>query len=147
MTLTMGGIAALALVVALAFMKKGLAKRGVVYLMLTVGLLGLGGALGAIVTRIVNSGVHGASNATSRLFGTGVGGFAIMLLLTIFIYPHVRPKGQPPTKATPWLALIWGTVAAAVGGVWATAAHGSGNFIAQGFAYLSDGVTAFIGGF
>lgn len=148
MTLTMGGIAALSLAIAIALMVKKLAKRMVVYLMLVVGLTGLGGALGAIVSRVVHSGVNGATHATDRFFGAGVGGLVVMAFLTIFIWPHVKPKGpQPPTKLTPWLALSWGTAAAAVGGVFAQAAGFSGNIVAQGVSYLSDGITAFIGGF
>lgn len=148
MTFTTGGIAAICLAIAIAFMIKKLAKRAVVFLMLIVGLTGLGGALGAIVTRVVHSGVNGATNATDRLLGAGVGGLVVMAVLTIFIWPHVRPKGaQPPTKVTWFLALIWGMAASAVGGVFAQAAGFSGDIVAQGVSYLSAGVTAFIGGF
>lgn len=148
MTFTMGTIAAVCLGLAIAFMVKKLAKRTVVYLMLIVGVTGLGGAAGAIVTKIVQSGVNGAANATDRLLGVGVGAFICAAVLTIFIWPHVKPKSpQPPTRATPWLALAWGTVAAAAGGVFAQAAGFSGNIVAQGITYLNSGLTAFFQGF
>lgn len=148
MTFTMGGIAAICFGLALVLIKTSQGKRTTVYLMLIAGVLGLGGALGAIVNRIVTSGVNGASNATDRLLGAGVGGFLIAAALSIAIWPHAKPKSpKPPTKATPWLALTWGMVAAAVGGIWAKAAGMSGDIVAQGFNYLSDGVTAFFQGF
>jgi heme A synthase len=147
MTLTLGGIAALCFGVALALMKKGLAKRSVVYLMLLAGMAGLGGALGAIVARIVRSGVNGATNATDRLLGTGVGGLLVILVLSIFIYPHVKPKNaQPPTRSTPWIGLAWGTVAASVGGVFAAAAGFSTNIVAQSANFLLTNAPAFFSG-
>ena len=146
MTLTLAGIAAICFGVALALMKKGLAKRGVVYLMLLAGMAGLGGALGAIVAKIVRSGVNGAANATDRLLGAGVGGLLVILVLSIFIYPHIKPKGQPPTRATAWLALIWGTVAASVGGVFAAAAGFSTNILAESANFLLTNAPAFFSG-
>lgn len=146
MTLTLGGIAAIAFCIALAMMKKGLAKRMVVYLMLIAGVAGLGGAIGSVIARIVRSGVNGATKATDQLFGVGVGGLIAILVLTIFIYPHVKPKGQPPTRATPWLALIWGSVAIAVGGVFAAAAGLSANLFATGSNTVSGVLLAFFQG-
>lgn len=146
MTLTLTGLAAIAFCVALAFMKKGLAKRSVVYLMLIAGTAGLGGAIGSVITRIVRSGVNGATKATDQLFGVGVGGLIAILVLTIFVYPHAKPKGQPPTRATPWLALAWGTVAIAVGGVFAAAAGLSANLFATGSNTVSGVLLAFFQG-
>ena len=148
MTLTLAGIAAIAFGTAIAFMIKKLAKRTVVFLMIIAGLAGLGGLLGAIINRAVRSGVSGATHATDRLLGVGVGGLLIGIVLTIFIYPHVKLKGaQPPTKATPWLALAWGSVAAVVGGVFGAAAGIGSDVIAQGANLLLSGATAFIQGF
>lgn len=148
MTLTLGGIAAVAFAVAIAFMVKKLAKRTVVFLMIIAGLAGLGGILGSIITRISRSGVNGATHATDKLFGVGVGGLIVCLVLTIFIYPHVKLKGgQPPTKATPWLGLAWGSVAAAVGGIFGTAAGIGSDVVAQGANLILSGATAFLAGF
>lgn len=147
MTLTLGGIAAICFAAALAFTIKKLAKRTVVFLMIITGLAGLGGLLGAIVARITQSGVNGATQATDKLLGVGVGGIIVGLVITIFIYPHVKLKGaQPPTKATPWLGLAWGSVAAAVGGVFGAAAGIGTNVVAQGANLLLSGATAFFSG-
>lgn len=146
MTLTLTGIAAIAFCVAVACMRKGLAKRIVVFLMLITGTIGLGGIVGAIMSRTTHAAVGGATSASDKLFGAGVGGLILMLVLTIFIYPHVKPKGQPPTKATPWLALIWGPIAATVGGVFAAAAGLSSNIFAGGANSVSGVVTAFLQG-
>jgi hypothetical protein len=92
--------------------------------------------------------VNGATSATDRLLGVGVGGLIIALVLTIFIYPHVKLKGaQPPTKVTPWLGLAWGSVAAAVGGIFGTAAGIGSDVVAQGANLLLSGATAFLSGF
>lgn len=146
MTLTLGGIAAIAFCIALACMKKGLAPKIVVYLMLIAGVAGLGGAIGSVITRIVRSGVNGAAKATDQLFGVGVGGLIAVLVLTIFIYPHAKPRGKPPTRATPWLALAWGSVALAVGGVFAAAAGLSANLFATGSNTVSGVLLAFFQG-
>lgn len=146
MTLTLAGIAAICFGVALAMMKKGLGKRAVVYLMLLAGMAGLGGAFGALIAKIIRSGVNGATDTTDRLLGTGVGGLLVLLVLSIFIYPHVKPKGQPPTKATPWLALTWGTVAASVGGVFAAAMGFSTSIVAEGANFILTNAPAFFSG-
>jgi len=147
MSLTLGGIAALALVIALAFMFKKIAKRTTVYLMLIAGLAGFGGILGTIITRAATSAVGGVASATNRLFGVAVGGIVIVAVMTIALWPHIKPKGQPPTRATPWIALLYGAVLTAVGGVFSQAAGLSSNFVAQGVNFLGGAVTAFIQGF
>lgn len=147
MTLTLGGIAALCFAAAIAFMVKHLAKRTVVFLMIITGLAGLGGVLGSIVARISRSGVNGATQATDKLLGVGVGGLIVGLVLTIFIYPHVKLKSpQPPTKATAWLGLAWGSVAAAVGGIFGAAAGIGTDVVAQGANLILSGATAFFSG-
>lgn len=147
MGLTMGGIAAVCFAIAIAFIVKKLAKRTVVFLMLITGVIGLGGIVGSIVTRTTHGGVGGATRASNALLGTGAGGLIVLAVLSIFIYPHIKPKGQPPTKFTPWLALIWGPIAAAVGGVFAAAAGLSSNIVAGGVSSLGDLVSAVIQGF
>lgn len=148
MTLSLGGIAAVCLAAAIALSIKHLAKRTVVVLMLIAGLAGFGGILGAILARVSQSGVNGATQATDRLLGVGVGGLIVGLVLTIFLYPHLKPKGaQPPTKATPWIALAWGSVAAATGGIFGAVAGVGTDVVAQGANLLLSGATAFIQGF
>lgn len=148
MTLTLGGIAAICFAAAIAFMVKHLAKRTVIFLMIITGLAGLGGILGSVITRMSRSGVHGATQATDKLLGVGVGGLIVCLVLSIFIYPHVKLKSpEPPTKATPWLALAWGSVAAATGGVFGAAAGIGTGVVAQGANLILSGASAFLAGF
>lgn len=146
MSLTMGGISALALVIALTFMFKKIAKRTTVYLMLVAGLAGFGGLLGSLIDRAVGSAVGGATSATDRLFGTAVGGLVVVAIMTIAMWPHIKPKGQPPTRATPWIALMYGAVLTAVGGVFSQAAGIGGNFVAEGVNSVGDFLAAFIQG-
>lgn len=146
-TLTLGGIAAVCLAIALTLMFKKMAKRAVVYLMLIAGLAGLGGLLGQIIDRIVGAAVGGAVSAADRLSGQAIGGFILIAILTIVLWPHVKPKGQPPTRFTPWVALLYGAVLYAVGGVFSQMAGLSTNIVAQGANMALSGVVAFIGGF
>lgn len=147
MTLTLGGIAAVCLAIALTLMFKKMAKRAVVWLMLIAGVCGLGGILGSIVNRIVNSAVSGATSAMDRLSGQAIGGFIIIAVMSIALWPHVKPKGQPPTRLTPWIALVFGAVLYAVGGVFSEMAGLSQNIVAQGANFLLSGAAAFIQGF
>lgn len=147
MTLTLGGIAAVSLAIALTLMFKKMAKRATVFLMLIAGLCGLGGILGSIVDRIVNSAVGGATSAADRLSGQAIGGFIIIAIMSIALWPHIKPKGQPPTRLTPWIAFLYGAVLFAVGGVFSEMAGLSQNIVAQGANFLVSGATAFIQGF
>lgn len=146
MTLTMAGIAAICFAFAIALMIKKMAKRIVVYLMLIAGVAGLGGALGGFITKLVGIGVNGATVGVERLVGAGVGGLIVGGIVTIFLFPHIKPKGQPPTRITPWLALAWGSVAIAVGGVFAAAAGLSANLFATGSNTVSSVLLAFFQG-
>jgi hypothetical protein len=121
MILTLAGVSGIALVIALGFMFKKVLKKFIPWLMLVAGL-GLAGVFGTLVYNAVNRGVSGVSHATEKVLGAGVGGLAVVAWLTILLVPHMKPKGQPPTKFTPWLALIYPSVLAAVGGVLSNAA-------------------------
>lgn len=147
MTLTLGGIAAVSLAIALTFMFKKMAKRAVVYLMLIAGLAGFGGILGSVVDRIVNGSVDRATSAADRLSGQAVGGFIVVVVMTIALWPHIKPKGQPPTRLTPWIAFFYGAVLYAVGGVFSQIAGQSTNIVAQGANFLLSGAVAFFQGF
>lgn len=145
MVLTLAGISGLALVIALALMFKRVAKKFIPWLMLIAGI-GLAGVLGTIVERIVARGVNGVSNATSKLLGAGVGGMAIIAILTVLIVPHMKPKGQPPTKFTPWLAFVYPSVLVAVGGVFSQAAGLGSNIVTDGANTLGLFLTSLVTG-
>lgn len=146
MTLTLGGIAAVCLAVALTLMFKKMAKRTVVYLMLVAGLAGFGGILGSLVDRIVNSAVDRAASATDKLSGQAIGGFILVVVMSIAMWPHIKPKDQPPTRMTPWIAFAYGAVLYAVGGVFSQIAGQSTNIVAQGANFLLSGAVAFFQG-
>lgn len=131
MVLTLAGISGLALAIALALMFKRIGKKFIPWLMLIAGI-GLAGVLGVLVDRIIGRVVGGVSNATSKLLGAGVGGMALIAVLTVLIVPHMKPKGQPPTKFTPWLAFIYPAVLVAVGGVFSQAAGLGSNIVTDG---------------
>lgn len=148
MTLSVGGVAALAFAIALALMFKKIAKRLIPWLMLIAGI-GLGGVIGLLSDRLVNGTVGGISRATGALLGGGaVGGLIVVAVLTIVIAPHMKPKGgQPPTKFTPWLAFIFPAVLVAVGGMFSTLAGLSENVVTQAASAVMATAAAIIGGF
>jgi hypothetical protein len=145
MVLTLAGISGISLAIALALMFKRSAKKIVPWLMLIAGM-GLAGILGALVDRIVGTVVNGVSDATSKLFGAGVGGIALIAILTVFIAPHMKPKGQPPTRFTPWLAFVYVSVLVAVGGVFSAAAGMSSNIVTDFAGGAATFLTSLVGG-
>jgi len=147
MTLTIGGVAALAFAIALALMFKKIAKKAIPWLMLIAGI-GLGGVIGSLSDRLVNGAVDGVSRATGALFGgAAVGGLIIIAWLTIVLLPHMKPKGQPPTKFTPWVAFIFPAALVAVGGMFSTLAGLSENVVTQAAGAVMTTAAAIIGGF
>lgn len=147
MTLTVGGVAALAFAIALALMFKKIAKKLIPWLMLVAGI-GLGGVIGLLSDRLVNGAVNGVSKAVGTLLGgAAVGGLIIIAVLTILLLPHMKPKGQPPTRFTPWLAFIFPAVLVAVGGMFSTLAGLSENVVTQAAGAFMTTAAAIIGGF
>jgi hypothetical protein len=147
MTLTMGGVAALAFAIALTLMFKKIAKKLIPWLMLVAGI-GLGGVIGSLSDRLVNGTVDGISRAAGSLLGgTAVGGLIVIAVLTILLVPHMKPKGQPPTRFTPWLAFIFPAALVAVGGMFSTLAGLSENVVTQAAGALMTTAAAIIGGF
>lgn len=147
MTLSVGAVAALAFAIALTMMFKKVLKKWIPWLMLVAGI-GLGGVIGVLSSRLVNGTVNGISKATGALLGgSAVGGLIIVAVLTICLVPHMKPKGQPPTKMTPWLAFVFPAVLVAVGGMFSTLAGLSGNVVTQAASALASTAAAIIGGF
>jgi hypothetical protein len=147
MTLSVGGVAALAFAIALALMFKKIAKKLIPWLMLIAGI-GLGGVIGLLSDRLVNGAVNGISKAVGTLLGgAAVGGLIVVAVLTILLMPHMKPKGQPPTRFTPWLAFIFPAVLVAVGGMFSTLAGLSQNVVTQAASAVMSTAAAIIGGF
>jgi hypothetical protein len=147
MTLTVAGVAALAFVIALGLMFKKFGKKIVPWLMLIAGG-GLAGALGAVLTNVITGAVGGFSSAVSTILGAGaVGGLLVIAWLTIVLLPHMKPKGQPPTRFTPWVAFMYLPVLVAVGGIFSGLAGLSGNVVTQAASLALATFTTVIQGF
>lgn len=124
--LTGAGVAACALVLAILLRKNSAWPKVVPWLMLTAGF-GLAGLAGALLTRLVGMilGVVGAG--TNALFGAAVPGI-VALGIGVALFIHMRPKASP-SKATPWLALIFPAVLVAMGGPFANLGTGFGDMV------------------
>jgi hypothetical protein len=146
MVFTLASVSAVSLVIALGLMYKRIGKKFVPWLMAIAGI-GPSGIFGALVERIVSSLVGGISSATSKLLGAGVGGLVLVAWLTIVLLPHMKPKGQPPTKFTPWVAFVYPSVLVAVGGIFSGLAGLSGNIVTQAAGMTWSTISAVIGGF
>jgi hypothetical protein len=147
MVLTLGSVAAVAFAIALTLLFKHMAKKTVVWLMLIAGI-GLGGVVGSLADGLVTRLVGGLSNVAGSLLGaTAAGGLIVVAVLTVLLYPHMKPKGQPPTKFTPWLAFFFPAVLVAAGGVFSSVAGLSENVVTQAAGVTWSTIAAVIGGF
>jgi hypothetical protein len=141
--LSAAGLGALALVVALVLHFKKYGKKIVPWLMLLAGF-SLAGSFGGLLDKLAASLARSTESASARLLGVGLP-LIISVIVALCLLPHMKPKGQPPTKFTPWLALVFpallattglGALAALVGSV-------STNVGNSAWATLSS----FVGGF
>lgn len=113
-TLTAASIGAIALVAGLVLFFKKAGKKIVPWLMLIAGLSIAGGVINRVLERIGDSASRATESASARLFGVGLP-FLLTIAMGIVLYIHMKPKGQPPTRFTPWLALVFPSVLAATG--------------------------------
>lgn len=90
------------------------AKKTVPWLML-LGGFGVAGVLGSLLARLSGLIVGTTNSATRALFGAGVPLLAVLIIGTVLVI-CMRPKGHGPNKATPWLALVFPSLVAALGG-------------------------------
>lgn len=111
--LTVGAIAAVAVVVGFAFKRKSMFPKAVPWLWL-LGGFGVAGVLGDLLVG-VGGALSGVSTSVSVLvFGAAVPALvAIYLGVTLAI--EMRPNGNPG-KWTPWVALIFPAILATAGG-------------------------------
>jgi hypothetical protein len=49
--------------------------------------------------------------------GGAAGAAGLAIWMGLYLYIHLKPKGQKPTKFTRWIALIYPSILVAVGGV------------------------------
>jgi hypothetical protein len=113
-TLTAASIGAIALTVGLILYFKKAGKKVVPWFMLIAGLSIAGGVINRVLDRVGVSAARATESASARLFGVGVP-FLITIAMGIVLYIHMKPKGQPPTRFTPWLAFVFPSILAATG--------------------------------
>lgn len=118
MTLTFTALAVIAFAVGVLLHYKKTGKKVVPWLMLVAGF-GIAGTLGTILARVAASATAGTTSATGRLLGTSVP-VLLAVLVIVYLAIHLKPKGQPPTRFTPWIALAGASVLFAAGGVFAS---------------------------
>ncbi|HEY2086229.1 MAG TPA: hypothetical protein VGH54_09420 [Mycobacterium sp.] len=147
MGLTLGGIAAISLVIAIGLMVVGIAKQAVVYLMLIAGL-GLSGLIGVALGRIMGSAVKGTATAGDAVLGAGgLGTLVLFAFLSTLLVPRLKPRSNPPTKWTKWIALSYGSVMVATGGIVSALMGLQQNVVTQAASALMSAATAIVGGF
>lgn len=106
-TLSVAGFGAVLLVAALMMMFKRIGKKFVPWLMFVAGLCMSGaGLIGSLLDRAAAALARASESTSGRLFGVGLP-LLIVVMVGIALFPHMRPKGQPPTRFTPWLALLF----------------------------------------
>lgn len=113
-TFTAASIGAIALTIGLVLFFKKAGKKLVPWFMLIAGASITGGVVNRILDRVGGSTATAMNSASSRLFGVAVP-FLITIAIGIVLFIHMRPKGQPPTRFTPWLALVFPSILAATG--------------------------------
>jgi drug/metabolite transporter (DMT)-like permease len=129
MTLSFAALAVAAFAVGLLLHWKKTGKKVVPWMMLVAGF-GIAGMLGSVLNRIASSLTSGTTSATERLFGTGVP-VLVAVLTIVYLAIHLKPKGQPPTRFTPWVALAFASILVAAGGAFAAAAATSETALGQ----------------
>ncbi|HEY9251592.1 MAG TPA: hypothetical protein VIP06_02955 [Nocardioides sp.] len=90
------------------------AKKTVPWLML-LGGFGVAGIFGSLLLRLGGFAVGTSGSATRMLFGAAVPLLPV-LVVGIILVVQMRPHGKGPNKATPWLALVFPSLLAALGG-------------------------------
>jgi hypothetical protein len=114
-SLSLGSIAAIAFMLAFLLAHKKVWPKAVPWLMLLAGL-GLAGLLGQALDGVAGLLVGVTDKGTRAVFGIGVP-IGLVVLMGVYLYLHLKPKGQAPTKLTKWIALIFPPVLVTVGGV------------------------------
>jgi hypothetical protein len=90
------------------------AKKTVPFLML-LGGFGVAGVFGSLLFRLGAFTVGTSGSATRMLFGAAVPLLPV-LIVGIILVVQMRPHGKGPNKATPFLALVFPSMVAALGG-------------------------------
>ncbi len=113
-----GGVAAICFGTAILLMYKRYLPKAQPWLMLVAGLGLAGGLFGVLVNRLAGVLTSTSATTTRVLFATGgaAGAAGLAIWLGLYLWIHLKPKGQQPTKFTRWIALIYPSILVAVGG-------------------------------
>jgi hypothetical protein len=133
--LTAAGVSVVALAIALGLMHKKVLKKAVPWTMIVAGA-GIAGALGSLIQRAVGAVLEAFTAVGAALLGAGAG-LAFVVWIVICVLPHLKPKGQPPTRMTPWLAFVLPALLVATGGFMA-------DIVVTGQTTLGDVGTAML---
>jgi hypothetical protein len=114
-----GGIAAICFGLAILLMYKKFWPKSQPWLMLIAGLGIAGGMFGVLVDKLAGVLTNASATTARMLFAAGgaAGAAGLAIWLGVYLYIHLKPKGQKPTKLTRWIALIYPSVLVTVGGV------------------------------
>jgi hypothetical protein len=146
MSLTLGAAAAIAFALALLLMRKRAWPRAVPWLMLVAGL-GVAGLLGTFLDRLAGGLEAVASAGTGAVFGVAVP-FLLAIVMGVYLFIHLKPKGAQPTRLTAWMALLFPAVLATLGGAFAGLTGVAGEFtgaLGQTLGTLFNDVIAGLG--
>ena len=127
MSLTLGAVAAIGFAVALVLMRKKAWPRAVPWLMLVAGL-GVAGLLGTLLERFAGALERVAGAGTAAVFGVAVP-VLLAVVMGVYLFIHLKPKGAPPTRLTAVTALVFPAVLAAMGGAFAGLAAVAGGVL------------------
>ncbi len=114
-SLSLGSVAAIAFMLAFLLAHKKVWPRAVPWLMLLAGL-GLVGLLGQALDGVAGLLVGITDKGTRAVFGIGVPA-GLVILMGVYLFLHLKPKGHQPTRLTKWIALVFPPVLVTVGGV------------------------------
>lgn len=110
-------IGVVCLVVGLVLWKRRKAPRTVGWFMLIAGF-GVGGLLGRFLYKVGTALGKVVSTGTAQLFGVAVPA-ALLVGIGVWLFLDLHPRGQRPSRALPWLALMFPVLLATMGGMYA----------------------------
>jgi hypothetical protein len=146
MSLTLGAAAAISFALALLLMRKKAWPRAVPWLMLVAGL-GVAGLFGTLLDRFAGTLERVTGAGTAAVFGVAVPAL-LAVLMGVYLFLHLKPRGVPPTRLTAFTALLFPAVLATLGGTFAGLSAVAGDFtgaLGQTLGALFDDVVSGLG--
>lgn len=126
-------IAAIAFCVGFVFRRRNFATKAVPWLWLLAGF-GLAGLFGNLLVSIGGALTSATTQATAVAFGVGVP-VLLAIVIGVLLLVDMRPRAAPG-RLTPWLALVFPSILATAGGVFAQLHATADSYLTQGAAAL-----------